>query len=80
MAREDFFAFEIPSVCDCRQFFDAHGRSCVLGHRTQLVSINAIIRYLVRHDQVVLRINCSLDVVADHSSSTRLHRASIRVG
>ncbi|MCY1443534.1 hypothetical protein D9M71_599570 [compost metagenome] len=80
MARQYFFAFEIPSVCDYRQFFDTHGLSCVLCHRTQLVSINAIIRYLVCHDQVVLRINCSLDVVADHSCSARLHRASIRIG
>ncbi|MNN86466.1 hypothetical protein D3C81_2038900 [compost metagenome] len=73
MARQDFFAFEIPSVCDRRELLDAHGLSRLLGHGAQLVSIDSVVRDLVGHDQVVLRVDRRLHVVADHSGAPGLH-------
>ncbi|MCY1461315.1 hypothetical protein D9M71_789600 [compost metagenome] len=73
LARQDFFAFEIPPVCDRRQFLDAHGFARLLGHGAQLVSIDSVVRDLVRHDQVMLRVDRCLHVVADHSAAPRLH-------
>ncbi|MNF81606.1 hypothetical protein D3C84_638850 [compost metagenome] len=73
MARQDFFAFEIPSVGDRREFLDAHGLSRLLGHGAQLVSISPIVRYFVGHDQVVLRVDRRLYVVADYAGAPGLH-------
>jgi hypothetical protein len=51
-----------------------------LRHPRQLITINAVIDHDVREDQMVLRANRRLDVVADNAGSSGLHRASIGIG
>lgn len=80
MARQDFFAFEIPSVCDRRELLDPHDPSRLLGHGAQLIAIAPVVRDLVRHDQMVLRVDRCLHVVADHSAAAGFHRAGIGIG
>jgi hypothetical protein len=57
MARQDFLTFEIPSICNRRELLDPHGLSRLPGHGAQLIAIDPVVRDLLRHDQVVLRVD-----------------------
>ena len=52
----------------------------MFGHRRQLVAIDTLGDDFVRHDQVVLRVDRGLHVVADDAPVAALHRARIGVG
>ena len=80
MAGQNFFTLEIAPVGNHGNFFDAHGRTGLLGHQAQLVSVDADAGDLMGHNQVMLGIDRRLDVVADDAGTTRLHRPGIGVG
>ncbi len=51
----------------------------MLGHQGQLIPVNADVGDLVRHNEVMFRINRRLDVVAHDAGTSGLHRTRIRV-
>src|SRR3954463_5489482 len=79
MACEYFFALVVAAIRNCGELVNIHLCTSKLRHRRQLVTIDAVISNYVRDDQMVLRVNRCLDVVADDSSSSRLHRTGIRI-
>ncbi|MCY1445230.1 hypothetical protein D9M71_617390 [compost metagenome] len=80
VAGEDFLALEIAPVGDHRERFHTHGFPRLRGHRTQLVTVDTVVGDFVRHDQVMLRIDRSLDVVANQAGAASHHRAGIWIG
>lgn len=79
MAGEHFLAFEVAAIGNHRQRLRPHCRPRLLGHRTQLIAVDAIAGDLVRHDQVMLRLNRCLDVVTDHASAATHHRTCVGI-
>jgi hypothetical protein len=68
------------SLSATAESFYTHGLSRLFGHGAQLVSINSVVRDLMRHHQMVLRIDRRLHVVADNSGALGLHRTGIGIG
>src|SRR5579859_2339121 len=79
MACEYLLALVVAAICNCGELVDTHLCTGKLRHRRQLITINAVIGNDVRNDQMVLRVNRRLDVVADDSRSSCLHRTGIRI-
>src|SRR5262249_56590301 len=54
----------------------------VVGHVGELVAVAADVRYLMSNDEMMLRINCNLHVVANDAGvlATGRHRACVRIG
>jgi len=79
---EDFFAAVVAAIGNGFEFVDAKDLFRLASDFCQLRSIRAIIRYLMRDDQVMFRIDCDLHIIADHAGapSAGRHRAAVGVG
>jgi hypothetical protein len=82
LASEDLFALEVATVGNDGQRALAAGIPGLLCHLRELGAVISDIGYRMRDDQVVLRIDCSLHIVADNASTLPAgrHRARIGVG
>ncbi|MBS1170729.1 MAG: hypothetical protein H6R01_1647 [Burkholderiaceae bacterium] len=80
-ASDDFFAVEITAVSNSLKVIYRHGCLGLFCNPCQLSAITAIIGDLMGHNQMVCRINGSLNVVT-HQTTTCAgsHGASIRIG
>jgi len=65
LARHDFFPAEVTTISDNLDVFGLHGGARTLCHGRQLAAIVTDVGDLMVDDQVVLRIDCRLYVVAD---------------
>jgi len=80
-AGEYFGAVEVAPICKNRQVLLTRRFLGTLSHRCQLGSIIAFVRHLVGNDQVMGRVDCGLDVVANHPGSPAAggHGAGVRI-
>ena len=79
IACEYLFAVEVAAVRDCIELLNIHLCLGLVRPLEPSDTIGPIVGNHMRDDQVVLRVNRRLDVVADDSSSSRLHRTGIRI-
>ncbi len=82
MAGEDFGAAEVTLVGDRMQVFAVEGLLGCDCHRAELVAVEALVRDLVRDDDVALRIDGSLHIVANHAAVPGAggHGTGVRIG
>ena len=61
---------------------DAHGGLGLACHAGELVAVVADVGHLMGHDEVMLRIDGGLDIVANHppGAPAGRHRSRIRIG
>ena len=72
VALQDLLALEVAAIGQHDQFAMPVACARLFGHRHQLIAVVADVGDLVRHDQVVLRIDRSLHVVADDAGAAPL--------
>jgi hypothetical protein len=77
---EDLLAFEVAAIGDRRQFAHARRFLRLLRHHRELAAIVADIGDLMRNDQVMLRIDHGLHIVADQPRVLAARRHGSRVG
>lgn len=82
MGREDLGAAVVALVRNRMQVVPAKRGLCRLGHRPQLVAVEALVGDLVRDDQVGLGVDRALNIVADQATPAGAgrHGAGIRIG
>ena len=73
MTGNNFLTLEVAPIGNHGDFFDPHGGTGLLGHGSQLVSVDADVRDFMRHNQMVRCIDRRLDVVADDTRTPSLH-------
>src|SRR5438045_8416646 len=76
-AREDLVAVEVAAVSQGGDLVAARGLLCLERHGRKLLRVVPLISHVVRHDQMVLRVDGDLHVVADGGSAfaTGRHRS-----
>src|SRR5437879_386196 len=81
-AREDLVAVEVAAVGHGGDLVAARGLLCLERHGRKLLAVVPLISHLVRHDQMVLRVDGDLHVVADRGSAfaTGCHRSGVGIG
>ncbi|MCY1536454.1 hypothetical protein D9M68_719130 [compost metagenome] len=52
----------------------------MLGHGTQLITVDAVVGDFVRHDQMMFGVDRGLDVVTNQAGAARHHRACVGIG
>src|SRR6516164_6617172 len=79
VASEDLPATEVAAIGNRFEFLDAERRLRLASDVCELCSIRTIIRYCMRDNQVMFRIDRNLHVVADHAraASAGRHRAAV---
>ena len=82
MTFEDFFAVVVAPIGIGLELVDAKDLFRLASDFCQLRSILAIVRYLMRDDQVMFGIDGDLHIVADHARAAPAgrHRAAVGVG
>ena len=72
----------VAAIGDGHERALADGLACSLGHRSQLRAITTVVGDLAGNDQMVLRVNGSLYVVADDARSPTAgrHGSRVRIG
>ena len=82
MAGEDLRAAEEAAIGNGIEGLGLQYSLRLLGHIGKLRPIRAAVRYLVRHDQMMLGIDGDLHVVADDAgtAAARRHRTAIGIG
>src|SRR6202007_2471198 len=79
---KNFLAIVVAAISDNAEYVDTHLGTSLRSHAGELVAVAAHIGHLVSHDEMMLRINRNLHVVANDAGvlATCRHRACIRIG
>src|SRR6266853_4695864 len=80
LARQDLRTVEVAAVGDDIAAFRLQRRLCFLGHARELGPVSADVGHPMRDDELMLRVDSGLHVVADDSGASAAGRRRARVG